>query len=91
MVPANQRYITSDACAIVKIILLSENARISWVNDVGCGECERVCPMDLPLMLINQKMIDIVKDIYDYESGKNPEQAPLLSQFKMEDDESFIK
>ncbi|MBN2373640.1 4Fe-4S dicluster domain-containing protein [bacterium] len=58
---------------------------------VGCGECERVCPMGIPLMLINQKMIDTVKDLYGYESGKDPEQAPLLSQFKMDDDQSFIK
>jgi hypothetical protein len=42
-------------------------------------------------MLLNQKMINEVKELYDYESGKNPDQAPVLSQFKIDDDESFIK
>ena len=36
-------------------------------------------------------MIKEVKDLYDYESGKDPEQAPVLSQFRVDDDESFIK
>ncbi|MGA1794484.1 MAG: Coenzyme F420 hydrogenase/dehydrogenase, beta subunit C-terminal domain [bacterium] len=58
---------------------------------INCGECERVCPMGLPLTLLNQKMIKDVKELYDYESGNDPEQAPLMSQFKVDDDESFIK
>lgn len=58
---------------------------------IGCEECERVCPMGLPLTLLNRKMIKEVKDLFDYESGKDPEQAPVLSQFRIDDDESFIK
>jgi formate dehydrogenase subunit beta len=58
---------------------------------VSCGECERVCPMGIPLMLMNKKMTEIVKELYNYESGKDIEQAPLLSQFRADDDQSFIK
>jgi len=58
---------------------------------VGCGECERVCPMGIPLMLLNTFMSDLVKDLYNYEAGQNPEDAPLLSQFKADDDQSFIQ
>jgi hypothetical protein len=42
-------------------------------------------------MLLNQKMIKEVKDLYEYESGKDPDQTPVLSQFRVDDDESFIK
>jgi ferredoxin len=58
---------------------------------IGCEGCERVCPMGIPLMLLNKKMIIDVKELYDYESGKDPDQIPVLSQFKVDDDESFIK
>ncbi|MGA1841806.1 MAG: Fe-S oxidoreductase [bacterium] len=58
---------------------------------IGCEECERVCPMGIPLMLLNKKMIIEVKQLYDYESGKKPDQIPVLSQFNVNDDESFIK
>jgi ferredoxin len=58
---------------------------------IGCEECERVCPMGIPLMLLNKKMIIEVKELYDYESGKDPDQIPVLSQFNVNDDESFIK
>lgn len=58
---------------------------------IGCGECERVCPMGIPLTLLNKHMIDVVKELYAYESGTDPAQIPLLSQFRVEDDQSFIK
>ncbi len=58
---------------------------------VGCGECERVCPMGIPLTLMNTHMIDIVNELYNYESGKKTADAPLLSQFSVDDDQSFIK
>jgi formate dehydrogenase subunit beta len=47
--------------------------------------------MGIPLMLMNKKMTEIVKELYNYESGKDIEQAPLLSQFRADDDQSFIK
>lgn len=58
---------------------------------VDCGECERSCPMGLPLTLLNTYMRDVVMELYDYEAGKSPEGAPLLGHFKMDDDQSFIK
>ncbi len=35
----------------------------------GCAECERVCPMDIPLNLLNRKMAKELKELYDYEAG----------------------
>ena len=45
---------------------------------VGCGECERVCPVGIPLATINQKMADLCTDWFGTESGISPdERAPF--------------
>ncbi len=37
---------------------------------IECGECERVCPVNIPLMLINQKLIKDVNTFFGpYEAG----------------------
>jgi len=57
---------------------------------IQCGECQRVCPVDIPLMELNRKFYKDVEDLYDYEPGTNVENPPLLSTFKVEDKEDFI-
>lgn len=59
---------------------------------VECGECERVCPAGIPLMLINQKLIKDVNAFYGpYEAGiKYVEGAkPPLSVYKENDPDDF--
>lgn len=57
---------------------------------ISCGECERVCPMDIPLMHLNRKMEKDVKELFDYEAGKDPASKTLLTTFNLEDPEDFI-
>ncbi len=57
---------------------------------IQCGECQRVCPMDIPLMELNRKFYKDVEELYDYEPGTNVENPPLLSTFKVDDREDFI-
>jgi len=57
---------------------------------IQCGECQRVCPVDIPLMELNRKFYKDVAELYDYEPGTNVENPPLLSTFKVEDREDFI-
>ena len=57
---------------------------------VSCGECERVCPVDIPLMKLNRKMEKDVKELFDYEAGKDPELKPLLNTFNLEDPDDFV-
>ncbi len=57
---------------------------------IQCGECQRVCPVDIPLMELNRKFYRDVEELYDYEPGTNVENPPLLSTFKVEDREDFI-
>jgi len=57
---------------------------------VSCGECERVCPVDIPLMKLNRKMEKDVKELFDFEAGKNSELKPLLNTFNIEDPDDFV-
>ena len=56
----------------------------------GCGECQRVCPVDIPLHTLNRLLGIEAKKLYDYVAGVDPEAKPLLSSFKTEDEEGFI-
>ncbi|MCK4738759.1 MAG: 4Fe-4S dicluster domain-containing protein [Deltaproteobacteria bacterium] len=56
-----------------------------------CGECERACPVNIPLNLINQKLVLTVKDSFGYRSGYDPEEHPPMIVFDPEDKEDFIK
>lgn len=57
----------------------------------GCAECERVCPMDIPLNLLNRKMARELKDLYDFEAGFEVNEKGPLASYTEKDDQSFIK
>jgi len=57
----------------------------------GCAECERACPMDIPLNLLNRKMARELKELYDYEAGFEVNDKGPLTMFTEKDDQSFIK
>jgi ferredoxin len=44
---------------------------------VDCGLCEDACPADIPLRLLYRKVNEIVVDVFGYETGTNPGQAPF--------------
>jgi formate dehydrogenase subunit beta len=58
---------------------------------VGCAECERVCPMDIPFNLLNRKMSRELKELYEQEQGFEPVEKGPLAQYREDDDQSFIK
>jgi ferredoxin len=50
-----------------------------------CGECERACPMDIPIQRIRRKMNKDIKELFDYEAGMNVDDTPPLYTFKVEE------
>jgi formate dehydrogenase (coenzyme F420) beta subunit len=58
---------------------------------IDCGECERVCPANIPLMLLNRSLQEEIKENYNFEAGFNIEECPPLTVFKPEDKADFIK
>lgn len=57
----------------------------------GCAECERVCPMDIPLNLLNRKMAKELKELFEHEAGFEVQEKGPLTSFTDKDDQSFIK
>ena len=60
-------------------------------RSAGCAECERSCPMDIPLNLLNRKMARELKELYGHEAGLEPVEKGPLAQYDEKDDQSFIK
>jgi len=58
---------------------------------IDCGECERVCPLDIPLRLLNKKLEKEAKELFGYEAGFDPDLPSLVSSFKDDDPEDFIR
>jgi ferredoxin len=51
-----------------------------------CGECERACPMNIPLGKLKKKINMEMKDLFDYVPGVNPEDKPPMYTFKVEEE-----
>lgn len=58
---------------------------------IGCNECERVCPADIPLSLLNMKMALVVKEEFEYEAGKDINAPTLIGNYSLKDNEDFIQ
>ena len=68
--------------------------RVMHVGDrcIECGECERVCPMDLPLMKLNRKVIQDMNALFgEFESSLSLEDASApLTEYRLDDVEEFM-
>lgn len=60
---------------------------------VECGECERACPVGLPLMLLNRKLIKDINELFGpYEASLKLEEGakPPLSVYRPDDPDNFL-
>ncbi|MFA6000534.1 MAG: 4Fe-4S dicluster domain-containing protein [Thermoleophilia bacterium] len=63
----------------------SEMVQLVRVNHLagrctGCGECERACPVGIPLMLLLGEQNNIIEEMFDYRAGTDLEaKSPLLT------------
>lgn len=58
---------------------------------IGCGECDRACPMDIPLSLLNRKMGMVAFKEFNYSHGMDINEPTLIGSYKMTDKNDFIK
>jgi ferredoxin len=76
----------------------SENAMYHMVRAMhlagrctDCAECERVCPVNIPLRLLNNSMEREALDMFEYVAGTDPTQASLISAFSDSDPNDFVR
>ena len=50
-----------------------------------CGECERVCPVDIPLGLLNRKFKKDIEFLFDVDEAGIPSEVEPLGEFKLDD------
>jgi ferredoxin len=46
---------------------------------VGCDECERVCPMEIPISLLNRKLAKEIENAFSFKAGLSLAQSPLTT------------
>jgi len=56
-----------------------------------CGECERACPVNIPLRSLTREMYDLVDELFHYQAGMDKEAPPLLAAYEATDAEDFIR
>ncbi len=56
-----------------------------------CGECERACPVNIPLRSLSREMYDLVDELFHYKAGTDKEAAPLMTHYELEEAEDLIR
>ncbi len=57
---------------------------------VDCGECDRVCPVNIPLRHLNQKVLKDIDELFDAPMpGTDLEQQPVLGHYCADDPDEF--
>lgn len=55
---------------------------------IECGQCERVCPMDIPLTDLVMKAASDIEELFGpHEAGLDPDEVPPLQTYRKEDPE----
>lgn len=57
---------------------------------VECGACQRACPMDINLLMLNRKVAMEVKDRFGDIAGLDINGKPAMSDFKEDEKQKFI-
>jgi formate dehydrogenase subunit beta len=56
-----------------------------------CGECERACPMGIPLRKLTKKLRKDMKELFGYEPGVDCDEKPALATIRVDDPEEFVR
>jgi len=52
---------------------------------IGCDECERVCPVHIPISLLNEKLAAEIKAQFNYQAGLAKVPAPFVTILSVEE------
>lgn len=87
----------AEPCWVAKANNLSENTAFHLIRAfhvagrcVDCGECERACPVNIPLRLLNQKILKDIKELFQASTpGSKLDEMPVLGTFTSDDPDEF--
>ncbi|MDQ7826508.1 MAG: 4Fe-4S dicluster domain-containing protein [Candidatus Eremiobacteraeota bacterium] len=79
------RWVTAENNAVENLFHQMIRALHSAGRCTGCRECERVCPVGIPLSLLYDRIADEAKELFGHEAGIDPESRPALLAYLMND------
>ena len=53
---------------------------------VECGECQRACPVDIPILALKRKLNKEIKEVFNHDAGVDPNAIPPLLSFQAEEE-----
>ncbi|MBI4285609.1 MAG: 4Fe-4S dicluster domain-containing protein [Chloroflexi bacterium] len=56
-----------------------------------CGNCERACPVNIPLRSLSKKMVDLVDELFDYKAGTDKSALPLMASYEADEAEGVFR
>ena len=56
-----------------------------------CGNCERVCPVNIKMRQLTKKLEKDILELYDYEAGLSLNDRPPLDTYRPDDPQDFIR
>jgi formate dehydrogenase subunit beta len=46
---------------------------------VGCNECERACPMEIPIGLLNRRISMLMEETFEFHAGLTIASSPIVT------------
>lgn len=56
-----------------------------------CGECQRACPVNIPLRSLSKRMEEIVEELFNYNAGMDKDAPPLMAAYESQEAEDLIR
>jgi formate dehydrogenase subunit beta len=56
-----------------------------------CGECQRACPVNIPLRSLSKRMEEMVEELFNYKAGMDKDAPPLMAAYESEEAEDLIR
>lgn len=82
----NPHWISQDSDARAKLFFQAIHATHLAGRCTGCGECQRACPVGIPILALRQQIGRAVAELFDnYRSGMDPEAVPPLLTYLPEE------
>ncbi len=85
------RWIERSAVRSENITYLMTRAMHLAGRCTDCGECERACPVNVPIRLLNNKMEREAREQFGFEPGASIGAPPLVASFLDSDPGDFIR